>query len=55
MIDDDSAPDRLQYCALGHLLARANNYSISPAFREVDLLMQVYGRDVGSNRQGWPT
>lgn len=53
MIDDDFSPDRIQYRALGHLLVRANNYPLSPALREVDLLAKVYGRYIGSRREEW--
>jgi hypothetical protein len=53
VIDDDFSPDRLQYRALGHLLVHANNYPLSPALREVELLTQVYGRYVGSDRPEW--
>jgi hypothetical protein len=55
MIDDDFLPDRLQYRALGHLLAYANNYPLLPAMREIDLLTKVYGRYVDPDRREWLT
>jgi hypothetical protein len=55
MIDDDFAPDRLQYRALGHLLVHANNFPLLPWLRETDLLTKVYGKYVGSDRQEWLT
>ncbi len=55
MIDDDFSPDRLQYRALGHLLVQANNYPLSPALREVELLTRVYGRPVEFEREAWLT